>query len=70
MAKRWIHRNDLMKIRPAEAGEMIEAGQFAQDGDMVIVRTWPDDDFLIAKRNFRNYIEVEVPDTKGDNDDE
>lgn len=64
MAKKWIHRTDLMEIRPAEVGEMVEAGQFANDGDMVIVREWPDDNFLIEKRNFGDYIEVEVPDDK------
>ena len=65
MAKRWVHKGDFRKIRPAEVGEMVEAGQFAKDGDMVIVRQWPDDNFLIAKRNFGDYVEVEVPDDKG-----
>ena len=43
---------------------MTKEGQFAKDGDMFIVRAWPDDDFLIAKRNLGDYIEVEVPDDK------
>lgn len=64
MKKRWVHKSNLMKIRPAEDGEMVEAGQFAKDGDMIIVRKWPDDNFLIAKRNLGDYVEVEVPDEK------
>jgi len=70
MAKKWVQKTDLLKIRPAEDGEMVEAGQFAKDGDMIIVRQWPDDNFLIAKRNFGDYVEVEVTDEKGDNNDE
>lgn len=65
MAKRWVRKTDLLTIRPAKDREMVAAGQFSRDGDMIIVRKWPDDDFLIAKRDLKDYVEVEVPDEKG-----
>lgn len=49
MAKRWVHKTDLRKIRTAVAGEMVEAGQFAKDGDMIIESRWGDNDILIDK---------------------
>ncbi len=60
--KRWIHRTDLLEIRPAVDGEMVAPGQFSKPGDMIIVRAWPDEDFLVAERDFKDYVEVEVPD--------
>lgn len=63
--KRWVHKTDLRKIRPAVGGEMVAAGQFSKPGDMIIDR-WPDEDFLISERDFRNdYVEVEVNDGSG-----
>ncbi len=64
MAKRWVHKGDFRKIRPAEIGEMVEAGQFAKDGDMIIEPQWDSgDDFLISKDTYeRDFVEVEVPD--------
>lgn len=59
--KRWVRKTDLLEIRPAEDGEMVAPGQFSKPGDMIIVHTW-DEDFLIAERDLKDYVEVEVPD--------
>lgn len=59
--KKWVHKTELLEIRPAKEGEMIGPGEFAKCGDMIIVRVWPDENFLIRQRNFEGYIEVEVP---------
>ena len=61
MAKKWVHKTDLLEIRPAKNGEMVAAGQFSKPGDMIIVRRHPDEDFLIAQRHVEDYVEVEVP---------
>lgn len=58
--KKWVHKTDLLKIRPAVDGEMVAPGQFAKHGDMIVTRAWPDDDFLVTQKDFENYIEVEV----------
>lgn len=61
--KKWVHKTDLLEIRPAVDGEMVAPGQFSKPGDMIIIRTWPGgEDFLIDKRNFDDYTEVEVSD--------
>ncbi len=67
MAKRWVYKGDFREIRPAEAGEMVEAGQFAKDGDMIIESQWDsENDFLISKDNYeRDFVEVKMPDDKG-----
>lgn len=63
--KRWIHKTDLLEIRPAEDGEMVAPGQFSKPGDMIIISNWRniEGDYLITKKKFkREYLEVEVPD--------
>lgn len=63
--KRWVHKTDLREIRPAMNREMVAPGQFSKPGDMIIDR-WPDEDFLISEKDFRNdYVEVEVNDGSG-----
>ena len=59
--KKWVHKTDLLEIRPAVDGEMVAPGQFSKPGDMIVVRDWPDEDFLIAERDVKDYVEVEVP---------
>lgn len=59
--KKWVHKTDLLEIRPAKEGEMVDPGQFAKPGDMIIVhRELLGDDFLIRQRNLGDYVEVEV----------
>ena len=66
MAKRWIRKTDLLKIRPAVDREMVAPGQFSKDGDMIIEGSYfSDEDFLINKDTYeRDFIEVDVPDEK------
>ncbi len=68
MAKRWVYRSDFRQIRPAKDGEMVAPGQFSKEGDMIIESRWgSDDDFLITKDTYeRDFVEIEVPDEKGD----
>ncbi len=71
MAKRWVYKTDLRKIRPAIDREMVAPGKFSKEGDMIIESRWGDYDFLISKDTFeRDFVEVEVPDDKGDNNGE
>lgn len=58
--KAWVRKADLLEIRPAEEGEMVDPGQFAKSGDMIVVRDWADD-FLVRQRDLGDYVEVEVP---------
>lgn len=60
--KRWVHKTDLLKIRPAEGNEMVAPGQFSKPGDMIIVRALPDEDSLVTAKHFEDYVEVDVPD--------
>lgn len=60
MTKTMVHTTDLLQVRPAEVGEMVKPGQFAKDGDMIIVRAWPDEPFLIHKAELAGYVEVEL----------
>ena len=63
--KRWIRKIDIMKIRHAENGEMVDPGQFSEPGDMIIIDNWRnlENDILITKEEFeKEYLEVEVPD--------
>jgi hypothetical protein len=61
--KKWVNKADLLDIRPAEEGEMVDPGQFAKSDDMIIVGVWPDADFLISRERFsKDYVEVEVSD--------
>jgi len=66
MAKRWVRKTDLLKIRPAVDREMVAPGQFSKDGDMIIEGSFfSDEDFLISQDSFTgDYVEVEVPDEK------
>ncbi len=53
----WVHRSDLLYIRPAEEREMVEPGQFAKPGDMVLERPGVDD-YLIVAAHMKDYVRV------------
>ena len=58
---KYVHVTSLLDIRPPIDGEMVDAGQFAKDGDMIIEREWPENDWLITKEDFeKNYVKVRV----------
>ena len=63
MMKRWVHKTDLVVLRPAEEGEMLRPGQFAREGDIVRVHSdiW-EEDHLLYPGEIDGYVEVEIPD--------
>ncbi len=59
--KKWVRKTDLLEIRPAKKGEMVDPGQFAKLGDMIVVHGDWGNDFLVRQRDLGDYVEVEVP---------